>query len=86
MGTFYDENGILTLDETVMEMTSFKNIMADGIVTDSELEEQVRLVNDQLHEVERACTPSQLVLIKDLLAEMGVLYAVYHFKELQTLK
>ena len=43
-------------------------------------------MNDQLHEVERACTPSQLVLIKDLLAEMGVLYAVYHFKELQTLK
>ena len=86
MSTFFDENGILNLDETVMEMTSFKNIMADGIVTDSELAEQVQLVNDQLHEVEHACTPSQLVLIKDLLAEMGVLYAVYHFKELQTLK
>lgn len=86
MNSFFDENGILNLDEAVMEMTSFKKIMADGMVTDSELAEQVKLVNDLLHEVEDACSSEQLTLIKDLLAEMGVLYAVYHFKELQTLR
>ena len=31
---FFDKNGVLNLDEAVMDIDSFKTIMADGIVTD----------------------------------------------------
>ena len=86
MNTFFDEHGILNLDEAVMEMASFKKIMDDGIVTDSELVEQANLVTDLLHQVERDATPEVTVLVRKLLAEMSVLFTVYHYKELQSLK
>lgn len=86
MNTFFDENGILNLDEAVMKITSFRKIMEDGIVTDSELTEQANHVTELFHEVEKSCTPGQAKLLQELLAEMSVLFAIYHYKELQTLK
>lgn len=86
MNIFFDKNGILNLDETVMEMTSFKKIMEDGIITDSELAQQADLVASLLHKVEDSCSEQQAILVRDLLAEMSVLFAVYHYKELQTIK
>lgn len=86
MNTFFDENGILNLDETVMRMNSFKKIMDDGIVTDSELAEQSAHVTELLHQLEDSCSPEQLGLIKETLAELSVLFTVYHYKELQSLR
>lgn len=86
MNTFFDENGILNLDEAVMKFSSFRKIMEDGIVTDSELTDQANHVTDLLHEVEKTCNSKQVKLLQELFAEMSVLFAIYHYKELQTLK
>ena len=86
MNTFFDENGMLNLDESVMQMDSFKKIMEDGIVTDAEIVGQAQYVTALLHKVEDICSPEQSALFKDVLAEMSVLYTVYHFRELQSLK
>ena len=86
MNTFFDENGMLNLDESVMQMDSFKKIMEDGIVTDAEIVGQAQHVTALLHKVEDICSPEQSALFKEVLSEMSVLYTVYHFRELQSLK
>lgn len=86
MNTFFNNDGILNLDETVMEMASFKKIMEDGIVTDEELMQQADQVVALLHRIEDTCTAEQSALVKEMLSELSVLYAVYHYKELQTIK
>ena len=86
MNTFFDENGMLDLDESVMQMDSFKKIMEDGMVTDAEMVRQAQHVTALLHKVEDMCSPEQSALVKEVLAEMSVLYTVYHFRELQSLK
>lgn len=86
MNTFFNNDGILNLDETVMERASFKKIMEDGIVTDEELLQQADQVVALLHRIEDTCTAEQSALVKEMLSELSVLYAVYHYKELQTIK
>ncbi len=86
MKFLFDENGFLNLDEAVMGMPSFKKIMEDGIVTDGELAEQANRVSTLLHKIEDVCSEEQAVLVKDLLAEMSVLFTAYHYHELQTIK
>ncbi len=86
MNTFFNEDGILNLDEAVMGMESFKRIMEDGVVTDEELMSQAKKVTAMLHKVEDTFTREQSAVVKELLSEMSVLFAVYHYKELQTIK
>ncbi|MBQ3787571.1 MAG: hypothetical protein II849_02050 [Bacteroidales bacterium] len=86
MNTFFNEDGLLNLDEAVMEMESFKKIMEDGIVTDEEVVNQANHVAELLHRIEDTCSPEQSALVKEALSEISVLYTVYHYKELQTLK
>ncbi len=86
MNILFDKDGIINLDETVMEIASFKKIMEDGIVTDSELAEQANRINSLLHKVEDLCSEEQTELVKELLAEMSVFFSVYHYYELQTIK
>lgn len=86
MGIFFNENGIFNLDEIVMEMPSFKKIMEDGAVTDCELSYQADRVSTLLQKVEESCTDEQAKLVRELLAEMSVLFSVYHYTELQTIR
>ena len=37
---FFNEQGMLNLDEAVMNQPTFKKIMEDGIVTEQEIKEQ----------------------------------------------
>ena len=37
---FFNEKGILDIDEMVTNNASFKNIMADGVVTEEEVKAQ----------------------------------------------
>lgn len=84
--SFFNEQGMLNLDELVQEQMSFKKIMEDDIVTDEELEQQCNLVKELYAKVEKACSDEQVMLIKDLLAESCVLQTIYQFHELQSLK
>lgn len=83
---FFDKNGVLNLDEAVMDIDSFKTIMADGIVTDEELKSQSDRVIGILHDMEKRYSPEQLKEIKELLAETAVLYAIYNYHSIQSVK
>lgn len=82
---FFDENGILNIDEIVAKNASFKKIMEDGIVTEEEIKEQSDKVIAMLHALEKKYSSEQLAEIKNLLAESSVLYAVYNYYSIQNL-
>ena len=82
---FFNEKGILNIDEWVANNDSFKKIMEDGIVTDEEVKAQSDKVVSMLKEIEAKYAETQLAEIKDLLAEVSVLYAVYQLNALQTI-
>ena len=82
---FFNEQGIIDIDEMIAQEPSFQNIMADGVVTEEELKEQAQKVMSLLHEAEHHFSKEDLLFIKKLLAETNVLAAIYHYHELQNL-
>lgn len=82
---FFNQNGILNIDEAIMNKESFKKIMADGTVTEDEIKEQSDKVVGLFQEIEKKYSEEQLREIKDLLAETFVLYAVYNIYSIQSL-
>ena len=82
---FFNEEGILNIDEMVVNNASFKNIMEDGIVTAEEIKTQSERVVTLLHEMEQKYTPEQLEEIKRLLVDTSVLYAVYNIHSIQNI-
>lgn len=75
MNTFFDTTGSLNLDDLIMQKPSFRQIMADGKVTEEELQQQSQHVKTILHEMERTLAPDQIDLVRALLAEISVLVA-----------
>lgn len=75
MNTFFDETGSLNLDELILQQPSFRQIMADGVVTEQELQDQSSRVTALLHRIEQTASPSQIDQIRELLAEISVLVA-----------
>ena len=82
---FFNEEGILNIDEMVVNNASFKNIMKDGVVTEEEIKTQSDKVLAMLHDMEAKYSKEQLAEIKSLLAETSVLYAVYNFNSIQNI-
>lgn len=82
---FFDELGVLNIDEMVAENTSFQNIMADGMVSDEEVKMQSDKVVGLLRDMESKYSEEQLAEIKSLLVESSVLYAIYNFYSLQNI-
>ena len=82
---FFNEEGILNIDEMVVNNASFKNIMEDGVVTEEEIKTQSDKVLAMLHNMEAKYSKEQLAEIKSLLAETSVLYAVYNFNSIQNI-
>ena len=80
---FFNEKGILNIDEMVADNASFKNIMEDGIVTEEEVKAQSDKVIAMLHDMEAKYGQEHLAEIKSLLAETSVLYAVYDLYSIQ---
>lgn len=83
---FFDENGVLNLDEMIAQNDSFKKIMADELVSEAEVKEQSDRVLQMMHDMEQRYTAEQVEEIKRLLVETNVLYAIYNIHSLQTLK
>lgn len=81
---FFNENGMLNIDETVADNASFKKIMEDGIVTEEEIRTQSDKVLAMLRAMESKYDEKQLREIKDLLVETSVLYAAYNFTRFRT--
>ncbi len=82
---FFNEEGILNIDELIVNNASFKKIMEDGIVTEEEIKEQSDKVITMFHDLDTKYNEEQLQEIKNLLVETGVLYAVYNIHSIQTL-
>ena len=82
---FFNEEGILNIDEMVVNNPSFKAIMEDGIITEEEIKAQSEKVVAMLHDMEAKYNEEQLAEIKSLLAESSVLYAVYNFHSIQSI-
>ena len=82
---FFNQNGILNIDEAILNKESFKKIIEDGIVTEEEIKEQSEKVIGLFKDIENKFSEEQLRAIKDLLAETSVLYAVYNIYSIQSL-
>ena len=82
---FFNEEGILNIDEMIVNNASFKNIMEDGIVTEEEIKTQAEKVVAMLRDMEAKYSEEKLAEIKSLLVESSVLYAVYNFYSLQSI-
>ena len=82
---FFNQNGILNIDEAILNKESFKKIVEDGIVTEEEIKEQSEKVIGLFKDIENKFSEDQLRDIKDLLAETSVLYAVYNIYSIQSL-
>lgn len=73
--TFFDESGLLNIDEIILEQPSFIKIMEDGIVTEDEINEQSRRVFSLLKNIEKSASPETIEQIKELMTEISVLVA-----------
>lgn len=82
---FFNEKGILNIDEMVSDNASFKNIMEDGIISEDEIKTQSDKVVSMLRDMEAKYSEEQLADIRSLLVESSVLYAVYNFYSLQNI-
>ena len=82
---FFNEEGILNIDEMVAGNASFKTIMEDGVITEEEIKTQSDKVIAMLHDMEAKYSDEQLAEIKSLLVESSVLYAIYNFHSIQNI-
>lgn len=82
---FFNENGILNIDELVVNSASFKKIMEDGVITESELKEHSEKVLMILQAMEQKYSKEQLLEIKELLIESAVMYAAYNIYSIQSI-
>lgn len=82
---FFDKEGILDIDEMIVNNASFKTIMEDGVISEEEIKAQSDKVVAILQNMETKYSEEQLAEIKNLLAESSVLYAIYNFHSLQNI-
>jgi len=80
---FFNENGILNIDEMLADNASFNNIMEDGSVTDEELSVQGQKVLEMFRKMEGRYSEDQLTEIKELLVESSILFALYNIYSIQ---
>lgn len=83
MDRLFNKEGFLNIDEIVANRPSFKAIMADSLVTDEELQAQAELTIASLRKVEALCNPEQQAAVADAIAELSVLFTVYHIHNAQ---
>lgn len=75
MNTFFEEDGILNIDDLVMAQPSFQKMIEDGVITEKELHEQSNRVISSLKAFEATATEEQIDQVRELLAEISVLVA-----------
>ncbi len=75
MSSFFDEFDYLNIDDLIIQQSSFKKIIEDGVVTESELTEQSSRVKLLLKDIEQTASPVLIEKFRQLLAEMSVLIA-----------
>ena len=75
---FFNEEGILDIDNFLVNNKSFQRMMEDGVVTAEELSEQTDKIVAILRHVEETYSDEQKSEVKDLLVEFGALFAAHN--------
>ena len=70
---FDQETDVLIIDEYIAEMDSYKRIVEDGKITDTELLEQTLRVVTLLRQLEDALSPEAKAIATEAFGEMSVL-------------
>ena len=70
------------LDELVQKSASFHKIMEDGVVDDVEVEEQARLVDAMLSDLERTLSPADFARVTEFMAELSVLQVIMRYNQM----
>jgi hypothetical protein len=73
---FDQETGTLMLDEYVVEMDSYRRIVENETITDTELVEQTQRVASLLRQLEATLLPEAKALATEALSELAVLSAL----------
>ena len=73
---FDPETGTLLLDEYVVEVDSYRRIVEDETITDTELVEQTQRVASLLRQLEEALTPEAKAIATEAFSELAVLNAL----------
>ena len=70
---FFNEEGILNIDEMVVNNVSFKNIMEDGVITEEEIKAQSDKVVAMLHDKPVQTVPEAISWAKTAAREISCL-------------
>ena len=73
---FDRETGTLMLDEYAVEMDSYRRIVEDETITDTELVEQTQRVASLLRQLEETLSPEAKAIATETLSELAVLNAL----------
>ena len=73
---FDQETGTLLLDEYVVQMDSYRRIVEDETITDTELVEQTQRVVSLLEQLEETLSPEDKAIATEALSELAVLSAL----------
>ena len=76
MKKLFDKNGLLNIEDLIMNAPSFQKIMEDQLITEDEIKEQSERVINILKEIEEKFNEEQMELIRNLLAEVSVFVAI----------
>jgi hypothetical protein len=68
------------VSEMVEKSESYRRILADGIVEDSEIEEQSKLVEGLIAKLEKQLSEADFELVSRLIAEFAVLNAISNYR------
>lgn len=80
-----NNEGLLDIDAIIVNNESYKKIIEDNVITEEEVSAQSDKVVEMIRDIEAKYSREQIAEIRSLLAEMGVLYAIYNFHSLQQL-
>lgn len=70
---WFDESGLLALDDYVMQSGSYQRVTDDQRVTDEEIAEQAQRVAEVLKQLEGMLSPEAKAVATDALSELAVL-------------
>ena len=74
---FFNEDGSLKINETIMNQPTYRKIIEDGVVTNEELIEQSNLVMTLFRKIEDTFNKEQKQLVQDLIVEISVLNSIF---------
>ena len=82
---FFNEDGTLDVDGLLVNNTSFKTIMEDGVITVEEVEAQTEKVASLLRAMEAKYDKAVMDDVMNLMSEACIMYAVSNYLSIQNL-